>query len=209
MTRGNNKTNQPPGPSYWIQGSIHRAGRQQYNTTDRIPSPLMGEESKVGVKTMRSIVTSLRIKSAIQRGGGGRPSYWLQGSIHSAGHAKRHSSHQPRHCGPDPQSRGAGHDAGKQDKPTNSPSPLDGRGIKGEGDNKTVPSLCHSEQSEESKNSDTITPTPSYWLQGSIHRAGQQQDKPTARSVILASRQYPQGRATTRQSLPPGPSCWL
>ena len=48
-------------------------GKQQDNTTDRIPSPLMGEESKVRVKTMQSIV---RIPS---------PSYWLQGSIHRVG----------------------------------------------------------------------------------------------------------------------------
>ena len=44
------------------------------------------------------------------------------------------------------------------------PLSLDGRGIKGEGDSKKNPTLCHSEQSEESKISDHITPAPSYWL---------------------------------------------
>ena len=64
------------GPSYWLQGSIHRAGCQQPNPTSphrhsrlggnpqggratraskttqtESPSPLMGEESKVRVKT--------------------------------------------------------------------------------------------------------------------------------------------------------------
>ena len=40
------------GPSYWLQGSIHRVGcdaSEQAKTTARIPSPLMGEESKVRV----------------------------------------------------------------------------------------------------------------------------------------------------------------
>ena len=40
------------------------------------------------------------------------------------------------------------------------PLSLDGRGIKGEGENKTVPPPCHSEQSEESKISDPHDPHP-------------------------------------------------
>ena len=56
-------TNTLPIPSYWLQGSIHRVGcdaGEQAKPTDQIPSPLMGEESKVRVKTMHRIVTSLR-----------------------------------------------------------------------------------------------------------------------------------------------------
>ena len=40
----------PGAASYWLQGSIHRAGQQ--DNINQIPSPLMGEESKVRVKTM-------------------------------------------------------------------------------------------------------------------------------------------------------------
>ena len=101
---------------------------------------------------------------------------------------RRESTHQarrPRHCGLDPQSRGEGPGrAYNKPKPTarsvilalrqypqgrattrqhNQPNPLslDGRGIKGEGDSKKTPTLCHSEQSEESKISAPHDPGPS------------------------------------------------
>ena len=60
------------------------------------------------------------------------------------------------------------------------PLSLDGRGIKGEGDSKTFPPPCHSEQSEESKNSAPHFP----------------------QTVILASRQYPQGGANNKTKQP-------
>ena len=37
---------QPPGPSYWLQGSIHRAGQQQDNTNHHFPLSLDGRGIK-------------------------------------------------------------------------------------------------------------------------------------------------------------------
>ena len=75
----------------------------------------------------------------------------------------------PRHCGLDPQSRGVACGAGnnKPIQPTESTSPLMGEESKVRVTARKTPTLCHSEQSEESRR-----PVPSYWLQGSIHRVG-------------------------------------
>ena len=64
---------------------------------------------------------------------------------------------EDRHCGLDPQSRGA--ETGQGDNKTTQPYPLslDGRGIKGEGENDAP--TCHSEQSEESTQP-TKSPSP-------------------------------------------------
>ena len=96
----------------------------------------------------------------------------------------------PRHCGLDPQSRGAdwaavilasrqypqGGVTTRQPKPP-IPLSLDGRGIKGEGDSKTVPPC--------------VIPSKTRNPQGGCVVA-----------VILALRQYPQGGVTTRQHPP-------
>ena len=97
------------------QGSRVTRGIQQAKTTNKIPSPfLMGEESKVRVRQYKTTSTPARhtgfkaVSTGQQGDAGhttsqnnqtapsfprrrettgwnGRPSYWLQGSIHSAG----------------------------------------------------------------------------------------------------------------------------
>ena len=101
-------------------------------------------------------------------------------SIHSAGCGRT------PHCGLDPQSRGAGcgrHTGFKaastgwgdnKTTPTIFPLSLDGRGIKGEGENDAphrhvIADLIRNPEVRGGG------PGPSYWLQGSIHRAGTSQ----------------------------------
>ena len=119
----------------------------------------------------------------------------------------------------------------KTNQPTESPSPLMGEESKvrvtaRQSHHRVIPS-----KSRNLKSLHHISPGPSYWLQGSIHRAGQQQDKPinpgpsfprrrettgqgrpgTTRHVIADLTRNPEvkGGETTSQTNHTGPSYWL
>ena len=104
---------------------------------NHIPSPLMGEESKVRVN---------KTTPAPSRHCGLDPQStgWPCRSRHTGfkavstgrGTTNKTTPTPSRHCGLDPQSRGVAGDAGEQVQ-NNQPIPLslDGRGIKGEGEN--------------------------------------------------------------------------
>ena len=109
----------------------------------------------------------------------------------AAKNAHNNHHHNPKPCKPQPviptsliviPAQAGNHRPWGNNKttPTIIPLSLDGRGIKGEGDSKTVPSTCHSEQSRviPSKARNLKSPThiylvPSYWLEGSIHKTMQ------------------------------------
>ena len=84
-----------PGPSYCLKGSIHRVGRQQYNTSSSLPRPSPSfprrrESTARGTPHAphRHVIADL-IRNPEGRTGRTGPSYWLQGSIHSAGHTNK------------------------------------------------------------------------------------------------------------------------
>ena len=109
---------------------VRRTGKQQVQPNHHFPSPLMGEESKARVnKTKQPPRTIIPAYAGIHRAGRQQdktnqpsPSYWLQGSIHRAGHDNKTTP--SRHCGLDPQSRGeADGQTTSPTQPTESPLP--------------------------------------------------------------------------------------
>ena len=176
-TRQNNN-----GPSYWLQGSIHRAGQQQYKTTINTPSPLMAEDQSLSQCLTRE-----------QRVNNDAPA-------------------SSRHCGLDPQSRGEGSGNNtNQHRPVilasrqypqggattiqnnhQYPLSLDERGPKpvpvpdtgAEGENDAPASSRHCGLDPQSRG------------EGSGNNTNQH------RPVILALRQYPQGRWATPRIVP-------
>ena len=164
-------------PSCWLQGSIHRATEARRVIADSI-RPFIGTrmmKNEVLLRCKRTRWHSVIRDSSIQTGGGVWPSYWLQGSIHRAAWTRPVIADSIR--------------------------PFIGtRMMKNEVLLRCKRTRWHSVIRDSSIQTGGGV-WPSYWLQGSIHRAAWTRPviadltrNPEGRrrvAVILASRQYP------------------
>ena len=131
-------------PSYWLQGSIHRAAGHTTIQHNHLPSFPRRRESTGWMCSARH--TGFKAVSTGRQGATGEQSNTtihpspltaedqsLSQCLTREQRVSKTKQHPPvRHCGLDPQSRGAGCDMGQQQVQNNRQNPLslDGRGLR-------------------------------------------------------------------------------